>query len=91
MRSFTENRPGLAQNGRYDTMLRVSLGWLSPTVLFSFFFFNNGGVWTDLNELLVEESLNVFFVIELLQMFHLIPTVEGSFFVQNDIFRLNYG
>ncbi|MCD7467320.1 Nuclear transport factor 2B [Datura stramonium] len=25
------------------------------------------------------------------QMFHLIPTVEGSFFVQNDIFRLNYG
>ncbi|KAF5201892.1 Nuclear transport factor [Thalictrum thalictroides] len=25
------------------------------------------------------------------QMFHLIPTVEGSLFVQNDIFRLNYG
>ncbi|KAL5972749.1 Nuclear transport factor 2B [Asimina triloba] len=25
------------------------------------------------------------------QMFHLVPTVEGSFFVQNDIFRLNYG
>ncbi|PIA50708.1 hypothetical protein AQUCO_01200137v1 [Aquilegia coerulea] len=25
------------------------------------------------------------------QMFHLIPTLEGSFFVQNDIFRLNYG
>ncbi|XP_068319114.1 nuclear transport factor 2B-like [Pyrus communis] len=25
------------------------------------------------------------------QMFHLIPTPEGSFFVQNDIFRLNYG
>ncbi|XP_009769270.1 nuclear transport factor 2B [Nicotiana sylvestris] len=25
------------------------------------------------------------------QMFHLIPTMEGSFFVQNDIFRLNYG
>lgn len=24
------------------------------------------------------------------QMFHLIPTVEGSFFVLNDIFRLNY-
>ncbi|XP_068669382.1 nuclear transport factor 2B [Aristolochia californica] len=25
------------------------------------------------------------------QMFHLIPTLHGSFFVQNDIFRLNYG
>ncbi|KAJ4982414.1 hypothetical protein NE237_033251 [Protea cynaroides] len=25
------------------------------------------------------------------QMFHLIPTPQGSFFVQNDIFRLNYG
>ncbi|GLJ04814.1 hypothetical protein SUGI_0004090 [Cryptomeria japonica] len=25
------------------------------------------------------------------QMFHLIPTPEGSFYVQNDIFRLNYG
>ncbi|KAM7525213.1 hypothetical protein LguiA_015115 [Lonicera macranthoides] len=25
------------------------------------------------------------------QMFHLIPTPEGSFFVQNDMFRLNYG
>nr|GLL23998.1 nuclear transport factor 2 [Ipomoea trifida] len=25
------------------------------------------------------------------QMFHLIPTAEGSFFVQNDVFRLNYG
>ncbi|XP_021887387.1 nuclear transport factor 2 [Carica papaya] len=25
------------------------------------------------------------------QMFHLIPTAQGSFFVQNDIFRLNYG
>ncbi|KAI5656839.1 hypothetical protein M9H77_25632 [Catharanthus roseus] len=25
------------------------------------------------------------------QMFHLIPTVEGRFFVLNDIFRLNYG
>ncbi|KAF6162963.1 hypothetical protein GIB67_021112 [Kingdonia uniflora] len=25
------------------------------------------------------------------QMFHLIPTLLGSFFVQNDIFRLNYG
>ncbi|XP_022724045.1 nuclear transport factor 2-like [Durio zibethinus] len=25
------------------------------------------------------------------QMFHLIPLLEGHFFVQNDIFRLNYG
>ncbi|KAK9057965.1 hypothetical protein SSX86_022806 [Deinandra increscens subsp. villosa] len=25
------------------------------------------------------------------QMFHLIPTPQGSFYVQNDIFRLNYG
>ncbi|KAG8365416.1 hypothetical protein BUALT_Bualt18G0102600 [Buddleja alternifolia] len=25
------------------------------------------------------------------QMFHLIPTGQGSYFVQNDIFRLNYG
>nr|XP_043611299.1 nuclear transport factor 2B-like [Erigeron canadensis] len=25
------------------------------------------------------------------QMFHLIPTPEGSFYLQNDIFRLNYG
>ncbi|KAG9454149.1 hypothetical protein H6P81_007053 [Aristolochia fimbriata] len=25
------------------------------------------------------------------QMFQLIPTQQGSFFVQNDIFRLNYG
>ncbi|GAV90779.1 NTF2 domain-containing protein, partial [Cephalotus follicularis] len=25
------------------------------------------------------------------QMFHLIPALQGSFFVQNDIFRLNYG
>ncbi|CAN6458031.1 unnamed protein product [Victoria cruziana] len=25
------------------------------------------------------------------QMFHLVPTMQGSFFVQNDIFRLNYG
>lgn len=25
------------------------------------------------------------------QMFQLMPTPEGSFFVQNDIFRLNYG
>lgn len=25
-----------------------------------------------------------------LQMFHLIPTPQGSFYVQNDIFRLNY-
>ncbi|XP_047332110.1 nuclear transport factor 2B [Impatiens glandulifera] len=25
------------------------------------------------------------------QMFHLVPTLEGSYFVQNDIFRLNYG
>ncbi|XP_010267746.1 PREDICTED: nuclear transport factor 2-like [Nelumbo nucifera] len=25
------------------------------------------------------------------QMFHLIPTIQGSFYVQNDIFRLNYG
>ncbi|XP_010533830.2 PREDICTED: nuclear transport factor 2 [Tarenaya hassleriana] len=25
------------------------------------------------------------------QMFQLIPTPQGSFFVQNDIFRLNYG
>ncbi|KAH6764596.1 NTF2-like protein [Perilla frutescens var. hirtella] len=25
------------------------------------------------------------------QMFHLVPTGEGSYFVQNDIFRLNYG
>ncbi|KAK3035072.1 hypothetical protein RJ639_032574 [Escallonia herrerae] len=25
------------------------------------------------------------------QMFHLIPIPEGSFFVQNDVFRLNYG
>ncbi|KAI7745162.1 hypothetical protein M8C21_031608 [Ambrosia artemisiifolia] len=25
------------------------------------------------------------------QMFHLIPTSQGSFYVQNDIFRLNYG
>ncbi|KAL2931578.1 Nuclear transport factor 2B [Bienertia sinuspersici] len=24
------------------------------------------------------------------QMFHLIPTTQGSYFVQNDIFRLNY-
>uniref|UniRef100_A0A5K0W3P2 NTF2 domain-containing protein n=3 Tax=Nymphaea colorata TaxID=210225 RepID=A0A5K0W3P2_9MAGN len=24
-------------------------------------------------------------------MFHLAPTMQGSFFVQNDIFRLNYG
>ncbi|XP_021853548.1 nuclear transport factor 2B [Spinacia oleracea] len=24
------------------------------------------------------------------QMFHLIPTAQGSYFVQNDIFRLNY-
>ncbi|KAE9452685.1 hypothetical protein C3L33_15407, partial [Rhododendron williamsianum] len=27
----------------------------------------------------------------MVQMFHLIPTIQGSFFVQNDIFRLNYG
>ncbi|KAL0012413.1 hypothetical protein SO802_007521 [Lithocarpus litseifolius] len=26
-----------------------------------------------------------------MKMFHLIPTPQGSFFVQNDIFRLNYG
>lgn len=26
-----------------------------------------------------------------LQMFHLIPTAEASFFVLNDVFRLNYG
>ncbi|XP_028767795.1 nuclear transport factor 2B-like [Neltuma alba] len=25
------------------------------------------------------------------QMFHLIPTAEGRFYVQNDIFRLSYG
>ncbi|PSS04711.1 Nuclear transport factor 2 like [Actinidia chinensis var. chinensis] len=25
------------------------------------------------------------------QMFHLIPTLQGTLFVQNDIFRLNYG
>ncbi|GAB2259693.1 hypothetical protein Droror1_Dr00010548 [Drosera rotundifolia] len=25
------------------------------------------------------------------QMFHLVPTPQGSFYVQNDIFRLNYG
>ncbi|CAK9146818.1 unnamed protein product [Ilex paraguariensis] len=25
------------------------------------------------------------------QMFHLIPKLQGAFFVQNDIFRLNYG
>ncbi|KAK4258960.1 hypothetical protein QN277_005349 [Acacia crassicarpa] len=25
------------------------------------------------------------------QMFHLIPTAEGSFYVQNDMFRLSYG
>ncbi|CAN1222329.1 Nuclear transport factor 2B [Linum grandiflorum] len=25
------------------------------------------------------------------QMFHLLPTTQGTFFVQNDIFRLNYG
>ncbi|KAK0579846.1 hypothetical protein LWI29_032400 [Acer saccharum] len=25
------------------------------------------------------------------QMFHLVPTLQGSFYVQNDIFRLNYG
>ncbi|OMO76715.1 Nuclear transport factor 2 [Corchorus capsularis] len=25
------------------------------------------------------------------QMFHLIPMLQGNFFVQNDIFRLNYG
>ncbi|KAF8031495.1 hypothetical protein BT93_D0648 [Corymbia citriodora subsp. variegata] len=25
------------------------------------------------------------------QMFHLIPSAGGSFFVQNDMFRLNYG
>ncbi|KAB2082113.1 hypothetical protein ES319_A05G176800v1, partial [Gossypium barbadense] len=25
------------------------------------------------------------------QMFHLIPMLEGNFYVQNDIFRLNYG
>ncbi|PKI37948.1 nuclear transport factor 2B [Punica granatum] len=25
------------------------------------------------------------------QMFHLVPSPAGSFFVQNDIFRLNYG
>lgn len=25
------------------------------------------------------------------QMFHLVPTTEGSFYVHNDIFRLNYG
>ncbi|GAB4830935.1 Nuclear transport factor 2B [Ancistrocladus abbreviatus] len=25
------------------------------------------------------------------QMFHLIPTHQGGYFVQNDIFRLNYG
>ncbi|EEF43911.1 nuclear transport factor 2B [Ricinus communis] len=25
------------------------------------------------------------------QMFHLIPSVQGGLFVQNDIFRLNYG
>ncbi|KAE9448967.1 hypothetical protein C3L33_19114, partial [Rhododendron williamsianum] len=25
-----------------------------------------------------------------LQMFHLMPTPQGSFYVQNDIFRLNY-
>ncbi|XAR69596.1 hypothetical protein NMG60_11001249 [Bertholletia excelsa] len=25
------------------------------------------------------------------QMFHLIPTGQGGFFVQNEIFRLNYG
>ncbi|CAM8884065.1 unnamed protein product [Rhodiola kirilowii] len=24
------------------------------------------------------------------QMFHLMPTPQGSFYVQNDIFRLNY-
>lgn len=26
-----------------------------------------------------------------LQLFHLIPTPQGSFYVLNDIFRLNYG
>lgn len=26
-----------------------------------------------------------------LQMFQLVPNEQGSFFVQNDIFRLNYG
>ena len=25
------------------------------------------------------------------QMFQLVPNEQGSFFVQNDIFRLNYG
>ncbi len=31
-----------------------------------------------------------FYVLVLLQMFHLIPTAQGSFYVFNDIFRLNY-
>ncbi len=30
------------------------------------------------------------YVLVLLQMFHLIPTAQGSFYVFNDIFRLNY-
>ncbi|KAK4377071.1 hypothetical protein RND71_003367 [Anisodus tanguticus] len=29
--------------------------------------------------------------LKLLEMFHLMPTPQGSFYVFNDIFRLNYG
>lgn len=36
-------------------------------------------------------KLNIDIEVFNLQMFHLIPTPRGSFAVQNDIFRLNYG
>ena len=39
------------------------------------------------------EAFLVFYLIKilyLLQMFHLLPTPQGSFYVNNDIFRLNY-
>ena len=36
-------------------------------------------------------SLTFTIGVECLQMFHLIPTLEGIFYVQNGIFRLNYG
>lgn len=38
--------------------------------------------------ILVDVNKNVIYY---LQTFHLVPLLQGSFFVQNEMFRLNYG
>lgn len=69
----------------------ISLGWKTLWSESSRVLTCSNNEWRVFKGRLVRyefDCLNVFIMV---QMFHLIPTPEGRFFVQNDMFRLNYG